>query len=146
MAVVAQPIASITARSGIPSNSITVAAVCLASCNRPLRILKDTIIWGLLTGFALLFKATDVKSVGFFRDTALRTIGLSAFVEFFINIESFHLVLELILQLVLILVFGMLAVASNDEDQRHLKRLLEGFVTLVGAILIVTTAWKLGQS
>ncbi|WP_344114252.1 hypothetical protein [Kribbella alba] len=109
-------------------------------------ILKDTIIWGLLTGLALLFKTTDAKSVGFFRDTALRTIGLSAFVEFFVNIESFHLVVELVLQAVLILVVGMLAVTSNDEDQRQLKRLLEGFLTLVGVILIVTTAWKLGQN
>ena len=87
-----------------------------------------------------------MKSVGFFRDTALRTLGLTAFVEFFINVESFHLVIELILQALLILVFGMLAVASNDAEHRQLKRLLEGFLTLVGLSLIVATAWRLGQN
>ena len=86
-----------------------------------------------------------MKSVGFFRDTALRTLGRTAFVEF-IKVESFHLVIELILQALLILVFGMLAVASNDAEHRQLKRLLEGFLTLVGLSLIVATTWRLGQN
>lgn len=108
-------------------------------------LLKETIIWGLVTGFVLLFNTHKVRSVTFFRDTTAQAVGLSAFIEFFLNTESFNLLVELVLQVVLILVAGMLAVTSDEAKHRQLRRLLEGLLTVVGVGLVIATAWKLGQ-
>jgi hypothetical protein len=46
----------------------------------------------------------------------------------------------------MVLVVGMLAVANEDDPQQaRLRQVLDGFLALVGLVLIVATAWRLGQ-
>jgi hypothetical protein len=106
-------------------------------------LLKDTIIWCGVAGFALLLKTNEVRDLGFFRQAAVQTLGLSAFVEIFLNTVSFHLVFELLLIAISTLVACLHVVATHQEEHETLKRPLEVVLSLIGLGLIIATVWKL---
>ena len=65
---------------------------------------KGTILWTLGSAGVLLFNCTQTDSDGddahFFRRTILATVGVAAFVEFFVNLYVMSLPAELVLQIV----------------------------------------------
>ena len=60
---------------------------------------KGTILWTLGSAAALLFNCAQLDSnrddLHFFRRTILATVGVAAFVEFFVNLSVLSLALEL---------------------------------------------------
>lgn len=61
-------------------------------------LLKDTIAWLLVPGLVLLFGFTNAyERRGYYGRTLLRVIGLTALIEFYVNLGAFPLVIELLL-------------------------------------------------
>jgi len=56
---------------------------------------KDSVIWFLTVGFPTWFNVQGASEDGFFRRTALRTIGIGAVVGFYLNLTAFSLPVEL---------------------------------------------------
>jgi hypothetical protein len=61
-------------------------------------LLKETIAWFLLPGLVLLFGFTRLyKDRSYYRRTLIGVIGLSAAIEFYVNLAEFPLPVELLL-------------------------------------------------
>jgi hypothetical protein len=89
-------------------------------------LLKETVIWFVITGFPFLLRFDQVgKDERFFRKAILSVIGISAFLEFFMNITTFHLAFELLLLPVLTTLSLMVALADSRTEFKSVKRPLE---------------------
>lgn len=58
-----------------------------------------TVLWLIISGLGLLFRLNEaIQNPDFFRRALLRTIGAVAIVEFIVNLESFALYIEILVQ------------------------------------------------
>ena len=112
-------------------------------------LLAETLIWFFLSGAVLFFRVTDAgKDQGFFRKRVLETVGIAAFLEFFMNLKTMALPWELLLQPVVAVLVGLQVVAGSDRKHAPVKRLANGLLALVGIGLLaftiqsVATYWR----
>lgn len=95
-------------------------------------LLPDTVFWFFLTGLVWYFNIHKAgEDPNFFRSKIVATLGIAAFFEFFINLETLPLIGELVLQIVLIFVVLMQAVAATKPEFRLVKRLFGGLAGLI---------------
>jgi len=103
-------------------------------------LLGGTVLWFLLVGFVWFFNLGDAgKDPDFFKRRFLVTLGVTAFIEFFVNAQVMPLPLELLAQTFLLVVVGMNVVASNDQQYKPVA-------TLTSAIMILATLGLLTYS
>ena len=97
---------------------------------------KATILWTLGSAGVLLFNCTQIDSNGadvhFFRRTILATVGVTAFVEFFVNLYVMSLAAELIFQVVVAVPSVMVAVAGQKPEYKSVKAFCERVLALIG--------------
>ncbi|MCY4499615.1 MAG: hypothetical protein OXC14_20320 [Rhodospirillaceae bacterium] len=97
---------------------------------------KGTILWTLGSAGVLLFNSAQIDSDGddvhFFRRTVLATVGVAAFVEFFVNLYVMSLPAELIFQIVVALPSLVVAVAGQKPDYKSVKAFCERVLAFVG--------------
>ena len=109
-----------------------------------LALAKATILWTLGSAGVLLFNCAQIDSEGgdldFFRRTILATVGVAAFVEFFVNLHVMSLLAELAFQIVVIALGLMVAVADQKPEYKSVKMLCERMLALIGLALLVLTA------
>ena len=88
----------------------------------------------------------NASSVGEKPDTLrhglVATIGVSAFFEFFVNHWTLPLWFEVPLQVVLLLMVGVSVVADQDPEQRPAKVFADGFLGLVGILIVVLSLYR----
>ena len=103
---------------------------------------KGTILWTLGSAGVLLFNCTQINSDDphFFRRTILATVGVAAFVEFFVNLYVMSLLVELVFQIVVVALTLMVAVADQKPEHKPVKILCEWILALIGLALLVFTA------
>lgn len=105
---------------------------------------KGTILWTLGSAGALLFNCAQIDSDGsdlrFFRRTILATVGVAAFVEFFVNLYVMSLVAELGFQIVVTVLSLMVVVADQKPEYKSAKVFCERVLALIGLALFVLTA------
>ena len=81
--------------------TVYIAAVVAAAYGAglwDLDLLKDTIAWLLVPGMVLLFGFTKAyERGGYYGRTFIRVIGLTALIEFYVNLAAFPLWAELLL-------------------------------------------------
>lgn len=105
-------------------------------------LVKDTIIWAIFSGLALFWRFADAsKEPDFFRKTARRGFEVGLFVEFLLNLESFPLGVEIVLQLFIIFL-GVLIAFAQASNQRSAYKLLQGILTIIGLSVIAWTVWQ----
>ena len=108
---------------------------------------KDTILWTLLTGVVLCFRAAEaLKQPTFFRDKLKQTVTVSAVVEFVANLESFPLWIELAVQAPAVIMMVTIAVSKGQPDLNPLETLAKVYLALLGIAALVWTGWSIGQS
>ena len=79
-------------------------------------LLKETIAWFLLPGLVLLFGSTRLyKDRSYYRRTLIGVIGLSAAIEFYVNLAEFPLPVELLLLPALVFLAALSAVAGSNR-------------------------------
>ncbi|MDP3949178.1 SoxR reducing system RseC family protein [Microbacterium sp.] len=82
-------------------------------------LVAATALWFLLVGFVWFMNLGDAgKDPDFFKRRFLGTLGLAAFLEFFMNAQVFPLWLELIAQLCLLTVVLLNVLSSANPEQK----------------------------
>jgi hypothetical protein len=106
-------------------------------------LVSAEIIWFFSVGFAWFLRLGGAgKDPDFFRRRLLETVGIGAFFEFFINIASLPFVAELLLQVVLVLLGGMIVVASMAATYAPARTVLQGVLALIiGFLVLYTFNW-----
>lgn len=104
-------------------------------------LLKDTITWFAVPGLVLLFGFTKAyEEHRHYGRTLLRVIGLTAIIEFYVNVTAFPLWVELILLPLVVLLTAMSAVAGLRSETQPAKRLVDRLTGIVGLLVIIGTA------
>ena len=105
-------------------------------------MLKDTILTAVVVGFPLVASGISGNSDGghLIRDAAKATVGLSALVAAYVNLESLPLLVELVLQAVGVVATALAVFASRRENGRPATIFANVILVIVGLILLVATA------
>lgn len=109
------------------------------------KLFKDTVFTTLVVGFPMMFGATQVKDGAYLvRKVALATIGASAFVAFYLNLVSFNLMGEFLLQIVVAFA-AILSVAAKHQGSASLVvgRIMDCVLAVIGLVLLMVTTVKL---
>jgi hypothetical protein len=94
---------------------------------------KDTIIWFVGSGLVLLANIDKAwKEQQFFRRTALRTLELTVFIQFFANLFVLSLPAELLLQPVVLFLVMLSAFTEGERRYRIVKRFVDRLLMLIG--------------
>ncbi|MEU4365440.1 hypothetical protein [Promicromonospora sp. NPDC023987] len=100
-------------------------------------LLKETIVWFLVTGFVLFLNVSDVtKDRRYFRNRIAAVVGISVFLEFLTNLFVLPLVAELLLQPFVAVVAIVGALAARTAEHRPAKLLAEGVLATIGLGLL----------
>jgi hypothetical protein len=107
-------------------------------------LVSDTVAWYVATGF-LLYGASVSLFTGqrSFKRLLLAALGLTAFVEVFVNLYVFPLVIELILVPVLVFLVAMSVVAETKDEFAPVKKLVDGLLTTIGLGVLLYVAIRL---
>lgn len=104
-------------------------------------LVAPTIITVLTVGFPLLFRSVKADTGGaIVRQIGGETITLSAILLFYLNLETFPLWFELILQPVLGILFALAHVAGQKEESKKVQGCLNVLLALVGLAVLVWTS------
>lgn len=107
-------------------------------------LLKDTLYWFLLSGFALLMNMIVEKEPGkFFKETVLQCVGITVALEFLLNLYTLPLLGEIILLPVLFLIAAASVMAENDPKYAPVGKLSAGVQSGLGGLLFVYVGWSL---
>jgi hypothetical protein len=102
---------------------------------------KPTILWLVLSGSGLLFNLSDaIEKPGFFKSAFVRTVQITAVLEFFAALKSFPFWLELPSPSVAVLAVGVSIVAGRSEDQESARRVADGYLVFFG---VAAVSWSL---
>jgi hypothetical protein len=108
-------------------------------------LVGDTMAWFVITGFGLFLNSASLFQSGWvsLKKLLLTAIGMTVFVEGFVNLYVFPLVVELLLLPLLVLLTGMSVVAATEDDFAPAKKLADGLLAVIGFILFAYVAVRL---
>lgn len=116
-------------------------------------LLKDTILIWMFAGFPALMRAYKIADGRQFVAQMLRTtVGVSALVSFYVNVESLPLWAELLLQPVLALVAMLAAYAETQREHAPVGLLMNSILAIAGLVLVayvtgvILTEWSLSDA
>ena len=108
---------------------------------------KGTILWTLGSAAVFLFNCARLDSDGgdlnFLRRTILATVGVAAFVEFFLNLYVMSLPGELIFQMVAAVLSLMVAVAGQKPEFKSVKVACERVLAVIGLAVLAYSAQQI---
>jgi hypothetical protein len=108
------------------------------------QLAKDTVVWFVASAFATIFAALKAsKDDHFFRTSVRGAIGITALLQFVMNLHTFSFVAELCLQLLLLLTLTLHAFASTDAKYGPTKRFLDWLIAGLGLWVTIATAYGL---
>lgn len=117
-----------------------LSAVCLWHWDQ----LKTTLVWSMVVGIASLMQINKIEDQPhFFRDWIRDSLKVVAIVEFVVTFYAFPLWAELILQPLLLVIVGTLAVGKRDPKSEPAVKLLNGLLSLFGLGLVVYAAYMI---
>lgn len=129
--------------------SATITGVVLGEANIGQRYdgsVKDAVVWAVIAGLPLLGKFDAVSKNPELLDGMLRhAVGLTAFVEGFVNLYVFPLWVEIPGQAFVALVVMVSVVAGMEEANHAAKRLFDGVVVVIGLTAVTWTAWHIAS-
>jgi hypothetical protein len=107
-------------------------------------LLKDTIIWFVISALALFFRFDQAsKQLRFFRRRLVAAFSITVFLEFFTNLFVLNLIAELLLQPFLVILALFAAMAESDDRLRILRKPLNGLLVIIGLSLFVFSVRQL---
>lgn len=106
---------------------------------------KDIIFWTLFAGVPVCFNAASRKiEEHYFRNIIIDNLKFAALVEFFTGTFTFHIILELILQP--LLVIFMILQSTLIKKSERVKKAIDGIVGVLGLGILVLTIKSLFDS
>jgi len=98
---------------------------------------KNTIIWFVAVGALSLLKLNSIKQdEHFFRNSVLDNLKLVGIIEFVVGLNTFNIVVELLLFPFLLLLGAMLGIAQSNKEHRVVEKLINGVLVFVGSIIV----------
>lgn len=108
---------------------------------------KDAVVWAVIAGLPLLGRFDAVSKNPELLGRMLRqAVGLTAFVEGFVNLYVFPLWVEVPGQALVALVAMLSVVAGREEANRSAKRLLDGVLVAIGLAAVTWSVWQFASS
>lgn len=112
-------------------------------------LIPDTVAWVLVSGLGLLLSSHEIaKKEHFFHSAVLSTLGLSAFMQFVLNLHTFDLAIELVLLPTVTILVALEVVARADPEHRPVRLLCSTLLAIIGLWVLVATvrglagAWR----
>lgn len=103
-------------------------------------LLSETLLWVVFSGFALLLSLNEAgKDPAFWSKRARQTISGAAFFEFFLNIKSFSLPVELVLVFVITVLAMMQVFVGYKAEFTNLRKPLNVILGMIVLGLVVAT-------
>jgi hypothetical protein len=103
-------------------------------------LLKDALAWFLVSGLGLGFAALRaMKEDLFFRQQLRAVLGATVFLQFVLNLYTFSLPIELVLQPVVALLVCVGIYVNYHPEQMPAKKLSESLLAVGGVVLLVYT-------
>jgi hypothetical protein len=107
---------------------------------------KDTVIWTVTAGLALLTGFTEASEPGYFRRAVLKAVSVVAILEYLVTLAIFSLWTELLLQPVVFLFAVAPIVAREPEQRTSWQYISTRFFAVFGLVLLAHTARTLWAS
>jgi hypothetical protein len=103
-------------------------------------LLKDTIAWFVVYGFATVLSSTNApKEDRFFRRAALSALGLGVLMQFLLNLHTFNIVVELFLQPTVTFLILLGLVSEMKPETRNISRFINWVLLVVGLWIVIAT-------
>ena len=107
-------------------------------------LIKDSVVWVIGPAIGLFFGISDAgEKPHFFREAVLSTLKYSVFVEFYVNLVTFSLPIELVLVPVVTVITLLTVVAGKDEKFKPVRVLLNWVTALIGFGLLIAVSVRL---
>lgn len=106
-------------------------------------LLKDTLVWSLVSGIVLFFKFDEASKEGFVGRRVRAALSAAVFVEFYLNLISFWLIWELLVQATASALLVFAVVAEFDAKTKGIARAARVLLALIGGGLLIATAFEL---
>jgi hypothetical protein len=105
-------------------------------------LLKDTLVWTLGAGLVLLFSFPNAgKHEHFFRKTTLSTIKAGVWVAFYLNLVTFALPIEVVLQPVLLVLLLLSMVGRMKPETQGVAT----GISVVASVIVLAMAVGIGR-
>lgn len=101
----------------------------------------ETITWGVVSGLALIFSASDANDATYFKKAIRRTFGITVLFEVTFGMVSFPLWLELAIQPIFTFLIVLEVVAKSDPEHHQVASCLGTLLALVGFIFFGGTLY-----
>jgi len=109
-------------------------------------LLKDTILWFVLSGLPLVFRVNEAgRDPRFFNHSLIDIFRVGALFAFAVNLSSLSLIGELILQSLLAVLVGMRVVASRDAKYKNTLTLIDVLLGIIALAMVFYTGVDLYQ-
>ena len=109
-------------------------------------LLKDTLVWFVVSGLALAMSALSVRSAPSWRTVAKDQLAAVVLVEYVVAANPFSLVVEVVLVPILTFVALMAVMSERIPDSRRVKVLAESVLGLMGLAIIVSAFYAMAKS
>lgn len=93
------------------------------------------LIWIICVAFMMLFKSDHANKHDFFKSKVKENLRIVVIMEFIVNFYTLNLWLELLFVPLMAVIGGMMAIAERDSQYDPVRKLLNGFMVLVGIFL-----------
>ncbi len=93
------------------------------------------LIWIICVAFMMLFKSDHANKHDFFKSKVKENLRVVVIMEFIVNFYTLSFWLELLFIPLMAVIGGMMAIAERDSQYDPVRKLLNGFMVLVGIFL-----------
>ena len=97
--------------------------------------LATILIWIICVAFMMLFQSDHANKHDFFKSKVKENLRIVVIMEFIVNFYTLNLWLELLFVPLMAVIGGMMAIAERDSQYDPVRKLLNGFMVLVGIFL-----------
>jgi hypothetical protein len=103
---------------------------------------KDTVVWFVASGIVLGFASLRATKEGaFFKSELKKLLGVSVLIQFVMNLYTFHFLVEVPLQALLVPLFAVSVYAAHQGEHAQAKRLVDGTIGVIGCSALAATIW-----
>ncbi len=108
-----------------------------------IEMMKDTLIWVLISSFYLLIKAFDSKEDKYFATLLLDLLKIITIFEVIVNLYTFSLIVEIILVPILAIILMMQVFSANKLEYRSAHKFLNSLLVLFGIWVLVYSIYQI---
>ncbi|SDP82714.1 hypothetical protein [Desulforhopalus singaporensis] len=104
--------------------------------------LGDTIKWGVLVAFVMLFNFKQAEEHNYFKSAFVSNFKILVVIEFIINLYVFSLPVEFFLVPFLAILGFITAIAESDKQYDTIKKATNAIVSFIGGMFLIYSVYK----